>query len=102
MVFANVLVSGSFSFRGIIIGFYNPNPTQPLAKDSYNYMPYSFRIVCEFFNVPHNMEDICETFIVLIREDLKVLPFADLITKAALSTQLFFFFFNFFHFLLSY
>ena len=26
---------------------------------------------------------------VLIREDLKVLPFADLITKAALSPQLF-------------
>ena len=66
MVFANVLVSGSFSFRGIIIGLYNPNPTQPLAKDSHNYMPYSFRIVCEFFNVPHNMEDVCETFIVLI------------------------------------
>ena len=28
-------------------------------------------------------------FIVLIREELKVLPFADVITKAALSTQLF-------------
>ena len=28
-------------------------------------------------------------FIVLIRKDLKVSPFADVITKAALSTQLF-------------
>ena len=28
-------------------------------------------------------------FIVLIREQLKVLPFSDVITKAALSTQLF-------------
>ena len=30
-----------------------------------NFMPYSFRIVCGFFNVPHieliNMERICET-----------------------------------------
>ena len=39
-----------------------------------------------------NIEDICETglqFIVFIREDLKVSPFADEITKAALSRQLF-------------
>ena len=28
-------------------------------------------------------------FIVIIREDLKVSPFADVITKAALSTQIF-------------
>ena len=38
------------------------------------------------------MEVICETglqLIFLIREDLKVLPFADIITKAALSPQLF-------------
>ena len=39
-----------------------------------------------------NMEVICETglrIIVLIREDLKILPFTDVITKAALSDQLF-------------
>ena len=39
----------------------------PLTKDSHNtrnFMPYSFRIVCGFFNVPHeliNMKGICET-----------------------------------------
>ena len=32
------------------------HPTHTLAKDSHNtgnFMPYSFRIVCGFFNVPH-------------------------------------------------
>ena len=44
-----------------------------------NFTPYSFRIVCGFFNVPHwtflNMEGIVRRnlpFIVLIQEDLKV------------------------------
>ena len=37
-----------------------------------------------------NIEDICETGpTVLIREALKVCPFADEITKAALSLQFF-------------
>ena len=61
-----------------------------------HYMPYSLRRVCGFFNFPQiffiTCARACETglrFIVLIREDQKVKPFADVITKAALSTQLF-------------
>ena len=47
-------------------------------------MPYSLRIVCGFFNVPQLFttrvvrRDL--QLIVLIREDLKVQPFADVIT----------------------
>ena len=53
-------------------------------------MSYSFQQVCGFFNVPQSfrVEGIVRRdlrLIVLIREDLKVLPFADVITKAALS-----------------
>ena len=49
--------------------------------------------MCGFFNVPQLFttrvvrQDL--RLIVLIREDLKVEPFANVITKAALSTQLF-------------
>ena len=55
-------------------------------------MPYSFRQVCGFFNVPQLFFKVVRRdlrLIVLIREDLKVQPFADVITKAALSPQLF-------------
>ena len=54
-----------------------PIPYHTLAKGSHNtgnFMPYSFRIVCGFFNVPHWTN----------KHVLKVLPFADVITKAAL------------------
>ena len=56
-----------------------------------NYVPYSFRIVCGFFNVPQSYmwTRFVRRFIVLIREDLKVKSFADVITKTALSPQLF-------------
>ena len=48
-------------------------------------MPYSLRIVCGFFNVPQLFTTITVVrrdlqLIVLIREDLKVQPFADVIT----------------------
>ena len=76
MAFANVLVSGSFSYRGIIISFYKKkNPPTFI-----------------------NMEGTCATFTVVIREDLKVLPFADAITKAAFYSVIFFSFFFFFTF----
>ena len=56
--------------------------------------PTLFRQVCGFFNVPQNfrVERIVRRdlrLIVLNGEDLKVEPFADVITKAALSPQLF-------------
>ena len=38
------------------------------------------------------MEGTCATFTVVIREDLKVLPFADAITKAAFYSVIFFLF----------
>ena len=51
------------------------------TEDSHNtgnFMPYSFRIMCGFFNVPQNCEQSRVVrrglrFIVVIREDLKVL-----------------------------
>ena len=51
------------------------------TEDSHNtgnFMPYSFRIMCGFFNVPQNCEHSRVVrrglrFIVVIREDLKVL-----------------------------
>ena len=51
------------------------------TEDSHNtgnFMPYSFRIICGFFNVPRNCEHSRVVrrslrFIVVIREDLKVL-----------------------------
>ena len=56
-------------------------------------MPYSFLIVYGFFNVTCdilNMEGtVRQGFIVLIREDLKVFPFANVITTVALISQLF-------------
>ena len=55
-------------------------------------MPYSFLQVYGFFK-NFRIEGIVTRdlrLIVLIREDLNVLPFADVITKAALSPQLFF------------
>jgi len=59
-----------------------------------DYIPYYLRTVCGFFNVPQNsyMQGLWNRaygFIVLIREDWKVQPFADVFTKAALSPQLF-------------
>ena len=48
-------------------------------------MPYSFRQVCRFFNVPRNLrvKGIVRRDIqlILIREDLEVKPFADVIAK---------------------
>ena len=80
----------------VIVTAINMGPvfTTQRTKDSHNtgnFRSYAFRIVFEFFNVfSLNMGGIVRRglrFIVLIR-DLKVLPFADEITKAALSTQL--------------
>ena len=48
------------------------------SHNTENFMPYSFRIVCGFFNIPQNCEHSRVVrrglwFIVLIREDLKFL-----------------------------
>ena len=63
-----------------VMPMWSTNPegtTQRTATTSGNFTPYSFRIVCEFFNVPHwtyiNMEGIVRQglrFIVLIRKDV--------------------------------
>ena len=70
-----------------------PNPAIHRSDhNTRNSMPYSSRIVCGFLNIPQNLypramrRDL--RLIVLIREDLKVLSFADVVTKAALSPQL--------------
>jgi hypothetical protein len=42
-----------------------------------------------YIQINKGLGDKTYDFNVLIREDVKVLPFADFITKAALSTQLF-------------
>ena len=61
-----------------------------------HYVPCSLRRVCGFFNVPQiflsHVQGLVRRgprFIVLIREDQKVKPLADVFTKAALSLQLF-------------
>ena len=54
-------------------------------------MPYSLRIVCGFFNVPQLFTRVVRRdlrLIVLFREDLKVKPFADAITKAVIFKTL--------------
>ena len=67
------------------------------SHNTRNFMPYSFRIMCGCFNVPQNY---CEhsrvvrrglRFIVVIREDLKVLTICrcTVITKAALPPSYF-------------
>ena len=53
-----------------------------------NFMPYSLRVGSFTSPANHfNTEDAGDG--AYVREDLKVSPFADVITKAALSTQLF-------------
>ena len=57
-----------------------------------NSVPYSLRSVCGFFNVPQMFKTRVARrdlrFIVLMQDDLNDQPFANVITKAALSTQL--------------
>ena len=61
------------------------------TEDSHNtgnFMPYSFRIVCGSFNVPRNCEHSRVVrrglrFIVLIREDLKVLTICSMANRCS-------------------
>ena len=69
-----------------IVDLTHPTHRKP-DHNTGNSMPYSLRIVCGFFNVPQYY--LRRRLIVLIREDLKVEPFAGVITKAALSRRFF-------------
>ena len=62
-----------------------------LDHNTANPMPYTLPIVCVFLNVPQLFKG-CETGLPAYspyQRRLEVQPFADVITNAALSTQLF-------------
>ena len=79
---SGICLSVFYLFEQVFFGSYLLMWTcYTFTEDSHNtgnFMPYSFRIVCRFFNVPRNCEHSRVVrrglqFIVLIREELKVL-----------------------------